>query len=109
MDSVTPIVKERGEFNKGVTLHTVLFYRVCMKGRCGGIGGVVRPLLRPCSKLHWVVLDYGPRKCLPTPGTDDHPRVPTAFIDREAAEAAFTRCADEHIDEHEHPEKHLRR
>jgi len=102
----TKTAKDLGEYQNGIKLYTVLAYRICMKGHCGGLGGKIKQLRGTCSQYHWSPGNTEPRQCKPT-GAEAHPLNPSAFQDRATAEGAAPRCQTEHADEFEHPEKYI--
>ncbi len=94
-EAVTVAVSKKLEdFQNGTKLYTVLIYNLCIKKRC--------KLFGECSPLHYAPKKTEPRLCRPTLA-EAHPLREGAFIDRETANAATSRCLQEHAQEFEQP------
>ena len=88
------VSKKLQDFQNGTKLYTILIYNLCVKKRC--------KLFGQCSPMHWVPLRTEARPCKPT-SAEAHPLHEDAFVDRETANAAASRCQEEHAKEFEAP------
>ena len=93
LEMTDKVVKLKSEDNVGVKVYTYLGYDTCTKKGCGGLTS----LFKKCSPYHWSPSVDGPRECKPT-DAEKH-WAGDVFLNRETAEAAVSRCQQEHVDE----------
>ena len=96
IDEAAKLAHTLEEFQNGVKVYTSLSYQTCSYCKCSWwdkLNG------RTKSVLTWMGgYSTEPRQCKPGPA-EGHPQNPGAFIDHDTAQAAISRCVEEHARE----------